>query len=449
MEASCSGGPERVCDIIGRRVRLPLTSCSADRRRLGSQTMSARDAAENVLPDLSPDTRRAQSSVVYVGGFNPCSIAVIRGFAAAGFRVHVIEEMPSSEAAASSEGMLPGSVPFDESLLGTAEGLRRIVGVIAAADARAVVGQSDDFLLWMADNRAALPPACALLCPPREALARAQSKLHQIDAARRFGIDVLPTYLLRNPADARRIDAAHYPLVIRPSTRHSVQPRFRIHLAGNAAEAQEWLAGHVVQGDPVIGQPFRELPGLLVHGVNSLDGRCLEAATYLVARKFAGVSLSVRPVACDGPLVERVVAMSLGMGIVGPYHVELLYDPRSGQAWHLDLNARFGGTTDKVRRLGFDEPALTLRAFGLLGPAAEAGAPSPHGEVVNKDVVVTHMASAVRGRLSPLDYPRKPRWWHVMRDSISLLCSMDSLFYPGDVRGYLKSVVRFTVRRFL
>jgi hypothetical protein len=411
--------------------------------------MSARDAAVNDQPDRLPDTRRTQSGIVYCGGCNPCSIAVIRGFTVAGFRVHVLEVMPSREAAASFEGRLPGSVPFDESSLGTAEGLRRIVGVIAATHADAVVGQSDDFLLWMADNRAALPPACVLLCPPWEALARAQSKLHQIDAARRFGIEVLPTFLLRDPADAWRIDAAHYPLVIRPSTRSSVQPRFRTHLAGNAAEVQQWLASHVIQGDPVIGQPFRELPGLLVHGVNSLDGRCLEAATYLVARKFAGVSLSVRPVACDGHLVERLVAMSLAMGIVGPYHFELLYDTGSGQAWHLDLNVRFGGTTDKVRRLGFDEPVLTLRAFGLLGTAAEAGAPPPRGEVVNKDVVVTHMASAVRGRLSPLDYPRRPRWWHVMRDSISLLCSMDSLFYPGDVRGYLKSVVRFTLRRFL
>ena len=194
-----------------------LESSSADRRRLSTQTMSARDAAVNVQPDRLPDTRRTQSSIVYYGGCNPCSIAVIRGFIVAGFRVHVFQVMPSREAAASSEGRLPGSVPFDESLLGTAEGLRRIVGVIAATHADAVVGQSDDFLLWMADNRAALPPACLLLCPPWEAWrapSRSSTRSTRPDAS---GSRCCPLVLAARPgrcrADWRRPLPARHPPV--------------------------------------------------------------------------------------------------------------------------------------------------------------------------------------------------------------------------------------------
>jgi hypothetical protein len=138
--------------------------------------------------------------------------------------------------------------------------------------------------------------------------------------------------------------------------------------------------------------------------------------------------------------------MTLEMGIVGPYHAELLYDPATGEAWHLDLNVRFGGTTDKVRRLGFDEAALTLRAFNVVARIGDAGLPAAYGEVVNKADVVKHLAAAARGRLSPLDYPRRPRWWHVTQDVVSLLCSMDSLFYPGDTRGYLQRVFRLAGR---
>ena len=397
--------------------------------------------------DTAPRPLHLQSPpvVLYYGGANPCSFAVIQSFRTAGADVVVVEETAARDGRA-DETALPGAVAFDESLFCTAEGLQRIADLARRIRADALAGQSDDLLLWTSAHVPELPGSCRLLCPPWQALSRAQSKRFQIEMAQRVGLSVLPTYYLSQPPDAERVDPAHYPLVVRPSVKRHVEPRFKTCRVESAAGTRDLLSRSVISGEPLIGQPFRELPGLLVHGVNAVDGTCLKTAAFLVARKFRGMSLTVRPTTCPDPIIRRITEMTLAMGIVGPYHAELLYDPATGEAWHLDLNVRFGGTTDKVRRLGFDEAALTLRAFNVVARIGDNGPPAAYGEVVNKADVVKHLAAAALGRLSPLDYPQRPRWWHVTQDVVSLLCSMDSLFYQGDTRGYLKRVLRFASR---
>src|SRR5439155_23157230 len=104
------------------------------------------------------------------------------------------------------------------------------------------------------------------------------------------------------------------------------------------------------------------------------------------------------------------------------------------RAYFLEINTRLGGTTDKVARLGYDEPLLSLQAFGLIGPkrAEPASCARP---VVNKRAILKHMIQAARGRLSALDYPPVSPVRHLWRSSLELVTARDSVLDLRDIRG--------------
>ena len=71
------------------------------------------------------------------------------------------------------------------------------------------------------------------------------------------------------------------------------------------------------------------------------------------------------------------------------------------RAYYLEINARLGGTTDKVTRLGFDEPGLLLAAFGLLPMQTGTSFAALSGRTaVNKLKVLQHLEWALRGKLA-------------------------------------------------
>jgi hypothetical protein len=216
-----------------------------------------------------------------------------------------------------------------------------------------------------------------------------------------------------------------------------VKPQFKVVLARSPEDLRSFLQGIQSLERPVIAQPLRILPNLVVHGVRSEAEGILALQPFLVPRKFEGVTLSIRR-ADFPPGVEKCCRDFIeASGLTGCFHFELLLSPREDRAYYLEINARLGGTTDKVRRLGFDEPGFSLAALGLPVQAGTSLA-VPHGHTaVNKLKIVQHIIWALRGKLSVLDYPAASQVGHVGRSLLDLLAAKDSIFDWRDLRGSL------------
>jgi len=118
-------------------------------------------------------------------GFNPCSIAVIRGFAAAGSGFTSSKRCPRARRPrpprACCRKRAVRRVPARTAEVSA--GLSRHCRCTRTSRGRSV-GRFPPL-----DGRQPRPfPGMRAVVPAPEALARAQSKLHQIDAARRFGL---------------------------------------------------------------------------------------------------------------------------------------------------------------------------------------------------------------------------------------------------------------------
>jgi hypothetical protein len=95
--------------------------------------------------------------------------------------------------------------------------------------------------------------------------------------------------------------------------------------------------------------------------------------------------------------------------------------------------------------MGFDEPMLLLRAYGMAsaGPAPARGR---HRRVANKRVLARHIVSAARGTLTELDYPNVGRLAHIAGSCRDLIRAKDSVFDwrdpAGSVRFHLRNLQR-------
>jgi len=152
----------------------------------------------------------------------------------------------------------------------------------------------DPYLFWLAENRSVFEPACKVMAPSLESLGLLASKQSQIDLALRVGFDVLPTWYLWAPEDYRKIPQCHFPVALRPDLPGAVKPEFKVVLARSPEDLRSFLQGIQFLERPVIAQPLRILPNLVVHGARSESGEILALQPFLVRRKFQMVSLSIR-----------------------------------------------------------------------------------------------------------------------------------------------------------
>ncbi|HTI50312.1 MAG TPA: hypothetical protein VL475_05155, partial [Planctomycetaceae bacterium] len=217
-------------------------------------------------------------------------------------------------------------------------------------------------------------------------------------------------------------------------------PHFKIHLARTRRDLTRFLENLRDLRAPVIAQPFRSLPNLLVHGVRSSAGEVRALQAFLVYRKYLGVSLSLRPVTCPPDLARRCADFVAAADVTGCFHFEFLQSPvGDGSSYFLEINPRFGGSTDKVARLGFDEPRLTLEAFGCLPAAKSLPRACLDASVVNKRAVLSHLRNSLRGRCTEFDYPHHGPIIDALHSLYELLFVRDALFSLADVRGTLWS----------
>ena len=384
-------------------------------------------------------SKRLKTIVMLGPWWNPAYLTFSRSCVARGIAVYLLDvgSQPLSWKRYSS--CLAGGGLIEESQFETPEGIASVHEYVRSVEADALFTIWDRDLIWLGENRSVFEPTCKVLVPPPESLRLLTSKQNQIDLALRVGFDVLPTWYLWAPEDYRKIPQCHYPVVVRPVDNFdAVSPEFKVIYAGSPEVLHSFLQDIQILRGPVIAQPLRILPNLVVHGARSEAGEILALQPFLVRRKFEGVTLSIRR-ADFPPGVEKCCRDFIqAAGLTGCFHFELLLSLREDRAYYLEINARLGGTTDKVTRLGFDEPGLLLAAFGLLPMQTGTSFVALRGRTaVNKLKVLEHIVRALQGKLSVLDYPWVSRVGHVGRSLLDLIAAEDSIFDWRDMRGSL------------
>jgi biotin carboxylase len=371
-----------------------------------------------------------------LGRMGPPLLTFARRCAASGVGAYLLAIGDSDNRWNRYSAHLAGGAVIVREQVGTPQGVEIARSFVEAVGADGVIAVSDTHLEWLASNQAAFGPRCKVLAPPIETLRRLESKRAQVELAHRAGFDLLPTWYVSNLPDCRLVPEHAFPVAVRPTVPKAVEPTFKVRLAQSVAELESLVGGLRAVRDPLIVQPFRDLPNLVVHGVRSEGGHIIALRPFLVYRKFEGVTLSIKRTQFPPGVEEACRRFADAAGIIGCFHYELLLSASENRAYFLEINTRLGGTTDKVARLGYDEPLLSLQAFGLVG-ATRAEPEAWTGPVVNKRALIKHMCYALRGRLSDLDHPPVGRFGHLWRSSLELLLARDSVLDWRDIRGSL------------
>ncbi|MFP4038099.1 MAG: hypothetical protein ACLFUE_11315 [Desulfobacteraceae bacterium] len=367
-----------------------------------------------------------------LGQFGPPVLACLRSWGKQGWQPGLICIGKSSEPLPASRH-LAASYRLDPGLLYTEEGIRAIRSCLASFKAAGLLCIQERQAMWLDQNRDVLK-GFALWVPSADTTKRILSKRRQISTAQAVGLEVLPTYYV----DKEKVDVLegipeeHFPLCLRPSGEGGVVPSFKVYLARARQEAIAFVQGLERIGSPLIAQPFRNLPNLVVHGARSEEGATYGLQGFLVERKFEGLTLTIRPMELSEDFRKRCMDFTRELGVVGSYHFEFLYDPREGETYFLELNARLGGTTAKVFACGYDEPALALKAYGV-HPVKERGLRNVTAS--SRLALGKYLQYAAASRITELDYPLEPRWKSIPKTLWGMAFYRDDVISFKDLKG--------------
>ena len=389
-----------------------------------------------------PDGSQMIEKIVFFGAFSPASMAFARSCRAHGVETYLLEPGGQSPATPVSSA-LAGQRGFDRTLARSEAGLQAILDYAQEVGAGALTTLAESNAHWLAAARARFEPAIRLLVPPIECLERLASKARQMELARAAGFEILPTWQVRGQTDIDAIEPARYPLALRPEAAGAVEHSFRIEIARSAAELASVLERVHLLRHSLLAQPFLDVPNLVLHCSSTAEGRLLSCDAFLADRKFEGLALRLKRTEVPAGLREKTERFAAGAGLVGAYHLDFLFDPATGTSYYLEMNARFGGTTDKMVRFGVDEPANCLRAHGLTTPRSGAERQGGPQVVVNKRATLKHLLAVLGRAPQPWDYPQESRLRSALRSLGDLLWAADSIFDWHDLRG----VVSYQLQR--
>jgi biotin carboxylase len=378
--------------------------------------------------------------VLLVGPWGPAALAFARSLRREGIGVYLLQATLQHPDSASLSA-LRGTASLPPHFVGTPEGLDRVHAYARAVKATALVAMVDSELVWLAEHRDRFEPSCQVLSQSSDSLIQLLSKRFQLQLAEKAGLSVLPTYLLTRPADVESIAAHHYPLVLRPDRPEDIEPSFKARVVECSSQLRRLIRNCRRIDAPLIAQPLRRVPSLVVHGVRAVDGRVIASRCFRVPRKFEAVSLTLEPAEFPAALEEQCSEFASRAHITGCYHFEFLYSDEDARAYFLEVNVRLGGTTDKVVRAGFDEPLLLLQAYGIGPPSTPVDTPAAR-RVANKRVLLKHILWAARGKLTALDYPDVNPVTHIAYSCRDLIVAADSVFDRRDILGSLRFHLR-------
>jgi biotin carboxylase len=376
--------------------------------------------------------------IVFFGDFGPASLTFARRCHLAGIEVQLLVPQASGMPAPEVPRAFASATAFDTRLTGTAAGVDAIAAFVRDTGSTAVTAISERHCLWLARNRSRFGSNCTFLLPSADCLQLLGSKEEQIRIARQAGFHVLRTWFVQSADEIGSVPSNAYPVCVRPEAAMATDPPFKVLQADSPGEMLEQLCRQRVLRGRVIVQPFRVLPNAVIHCATRMDGKLLSVDAFLVDRKFEGLALRLRRMCVPDGMTERISRFAAAAGLTGIYHFDFLYDPAAGIPWFLEVNARFGGTTDKVLPLGVDEVANCLHAYGLIPqPVAKRQGRTPRA-VVNKRAVLKHLTAVVHSHSQPWDYPQEPRLKAALRSVSDLLFAKDSVFTWSDLSGSLR-----------
>jgi predicted ATP-grasp superfamily ATP-dependent carboligase len=374
---------------------------------------------------------------VVILGFGTPSLIFARSCRAKGISAILLEPRSGVSNYRRYSSCLSGGATIDPELIGTPEGLSEIRSYLRSVNARALLAIDDKHIAWLAEHRDLFEPECVLLTTSAASLARLMDKRIQIEAARAAGLDVLPTWHLHSLADISVIPPGSYPVCVRPSCPDSVQPSFKAEVLQDAAALEQFLRQRTSIRAHLIAQPFVLGPNLVVHGVRSPRGDSFVLKAFLAYRKHEGFTLALKPAVLPKEIEASCRSFTQSVGLTGSFHFELLQSCMDGRAYFLEVNARLGGTTDKVMRLGFDEPALLLEAFGVLKVVTMGRRKPGAGNVIGKRLMIHNLLAALSGKTPAIDYPRTSRPRQVLYSLWALVFARDAVLDWSDLHGSL------------
>ena len=191
----------------------------------------------------------------------------------------------------------------------------------------------------------------------------------------------------------------------------------------NAAALSEFLQ-RFSEADRLVAQPYTPGPNILMQGARARDGRIMRHGVFLADYKFGGVTQRLRPWSVPEAVHASCEAFVAQAGITGAYHFDLLYDQKSDTPYFLEINGRLGGTTNKVRCCGYEQPIYMLACYG--GAEWRDSPPPPKEKrVSNRFSILRRLNDLRHSEPDLLDFPTGPRPQLIRDLAVGLLAWTD------------------------
>lgn len=225
---------------------------------------------------------------------------------------------------------------------------------------------SDHITIPVVSARERLERYVRMVVPEPTSLERSRDKLKTLAIARRLGIGIPPTQLVRGPEDlAGAADRTGLPCVLKP--RRGAAGIGVQFIDSHEELAAAWERG-LIQENLVYETRTRLLQGFLrgeVHDVCALfcRGKPRAALTQKRVRMLPPRGgIAVLAETTDEPeLRELAIDLLTAMRWHGPAQVEFRVDERDGQPKLMEVNGRFWATLELSILAGIDFPALACR----------------------------------------------------------------------------------------
>lgn len=338
---------------------------------------------------------------VIIGPLGPAQLACLRSWKRLGYSagfIHLTDGRPLPLI----RGAVGAYLRLSFKDLRSDEGISEIANFLVANKATGLTCLAYELARRLHEIRDRLPATTALWLPATSVIDRLESKAAQNLLAVSAGLDLLPSVAI-DKTSAAMVDGDLFPYVLRPDDPTTITPVFKAWLCKTPADLEKFIAACRRIDRPLIAQPYVEGRNFVVHGYRTQTGGSAHWG-FAVDRMLDGVTLTIRPAPMPDSLADRCAAFADALGIVGIYHFEFIYDATRHRWFFMEINGRLGGTTAKVYRCGFDEPALIPYCYGAVD-TPPLNAIVAH-TATSKQALIKCMLRALKGRTTVFEYPR-------------------------------------------
>ena len=391
-----------------------------------------------------------RNSVLVLDGDKVAALDLVRSFAARGLTVHVAAAAPGAIAFrsrfASTVDVCPDARTAPDAFIAWLEQFlerRRVDLVVPVTDVTAIpISRHAERLRGLA--------AFAVEAP--EKLDLVSDKLKTLDLARRVGVPVPQTVLVRSAEDLDKV-GPRFPLVCKPlrSSVWSAQG-YEATSVWYAFDAQEFRsrAATALRTCPLLVQEYRKGDGVGIE-VLARDGELLQVFQHRRLHELpitGGGSTYRISEAVESTLREYAARLIAALRWTGVAMVEFRVDPRTRSAVLMEINGRFWGSLPLATRAGvpFASALYDLLVLDRITPPAayrvglrcrrlaadvdwfkEMAALQPDARIVREGLVTPRSGAALVREAGRLALPRERYDVQVWNDPVPGLLDLLSI----------------------